>query len=366
MSSDTSPPSGYRLDNPARTAGATGASSAPAGAAPQRPVAAAPSWTSVIGTTLRLWVRRHVLHVPDTGRIGRGRRAGLAAVIVVLAVAVAAAVVLALTGTLASQAAGHHAATAPRLTKAQEQARAAAAAQAAANGTAAARWIAAEVGQHAVIGCDPPTCAAVLAAGYGSAVQVVLQPGVSLPAAGSLIIATPSLRAQYGANLAAAAPAVIAAFGTGPEAVQVRVVVPGGQAAYSQAASSAVAARRAAGLKLISNARVHVRAAAREDLTEGVVDSRLLAVLRSLAAHYPVYISRFGDAGPQADSSVPFRLAEIVGLADKHGRGQVSELGGVEKLLQGQPAGYRPATTVAPLPNGKFALTLQFPAPSPG
>ncbi len=360
MSSDTSPPSRYRLDNPGRTAGA------PGGAVPRRQVTAAPSWITVIGTTLRLWVRRRVLHVPDTGRIGRARRAGVTAFIVVVVVAAGVAAGVALTGALGSPRARDQTVTAPKLTPAQKQARAAAAAQAAANGTAAASWIADQVSQQAVIGCDPATCAAILAAGYASGGQVVLQPGVTLPTAGALVVATPAVRAQYRTQLAAAAPAVIAAFGTGPEAVQVRVVVSGGQTAYSQAASSEVAARRTAGLRLMANGRVHVRAAAREDLADGLVDPRLIAVLRTVAAHYRVFINHFADAGPLADSSVPYRLALIVGLTSTHAPRQESELAAVLKLLQQQPSGYRAALTVIPVSGGENDLKIQFPAPSPG
>ena len=230
VSRNTSPPSGYRLDNPARTAGATGAAGS---VAPRRQDAAAPSWRKVILTTLHLWVRRHVLHVPDTGRIGRARAAGITAVIVITVVVIAVAAAVALTGAPASHRAGQHQVTPPALTPAQKQAQAAAR-QAAANGTAAAAWIAAEVSRQTVIGCDPATCAAILSAGYPSGSQVVLEPGVSLPAAGALVVATPAVRAQYGTQLEAAAAPVIASFGTGSQAVQVRLVVPGGQAAYSQ------------------------------------------------------------------------------------------------------------------------------------
>ena len=362
MSSDTSPPSGFRLDNPARTAGAAGAS---VGAAPSRQTAAAPSWIRVIATTLRLWVRRRILRVPDSGRIGTGRLAGIATLVVVVMVAAAAAILVAVTGSPASPAPRRHSVTDPKLTPAQQQARAKAAAQEAANGTAAADWIAGQLNQLEVIGCDPATCAAIQATGYAGSSQVVLQPGVRLPAGGAVIVATPAVRALYGAKLAATAPAVIAAFGTGPEAVQVRVVVPGGQVAYSQAASSAAAASHTAGLSLLANRNVRVRAAARQVLTAGLVDARLLTVLRNLAAQYPIDISRFSDTDPLGDNSVPYRMAEIVGLSAAHARHQASPLAAVEALLQGQLAGDQATLTPVPQPNGKYSLVIQFPAPSP-
>jgi hypothetical protein len=219
------------------------------------------------------------------------------------------------------------------------------------------------------LGCRagrPATCAAIVAAGYASGGQVVLQAGAGLPEApGALVVATPAVRAQYGAELDGAAPEVIARFGTSAQAVQVRVVIAGGQAAYSQAATSAIAARAKTGRALIANRKVHVHPIARKDLAAGLVDPRLLTLLRRLAAHYPVDINWFGDAGPLADSSVPFRLAEIINLSRKHGPHQASELAAVEKWLQHQPSGYRAALTVVPQPAGKYGLKIEFPAPSP-
>jgi hypothetical protein len=356
VSGDTSPPSGYRLDSPSRPAGATG--SVPARRAP---IAVEPSWIKVIGTTLRLWVRRRILHVPDTGKIGRARGTALAAVAAVLVAAVVAGAVTAvvtLTGTPAA-----HRATLPRvarhtLTPAQKQARAAAARAVAANTTAAARWIAAEVSQQAVVGCDPASCAAIQLAGYSNAGQVMLLPGLRLPAAGALVVATPAVRAQYGAQLAATAPSIIAAFGDGPEVVQVRVVMAGGQAAFSQAVSSAIAARRSAATKLIGNSRVHVYPAARLALTSGMVDSRLLIVLQRLAARNSVLIYSFSDSGPGAGGSVPYRQAEIIGLTSRRAATAIAK-----QLLALPP---RPALAIVRGPGGNFGLTLRFKAPSPG
>ena len=367
MSSDTSPPSRYRLDSPARTGGA--AAGAPA---PRSPLPAEPSWTKVIGTTLRLWVRRHLLHVPDTGKIGRARTAGVAtaaAVIVVAVVAAITAAAIALSSAPVSHHARQHAQTKPPLTAAQKQAQAAAARAAAANSTAAATWIAAQVSEQIVIGCDPATCAAILSAGYGNGGEVVLQPGVRLPSSGALVVATPAVRAQYGAELEATAPELIAAFGSGPQAVQVRVVVPGGQAAYSAAASSAIAAGRSAGLKLIADGKVRVHPAAWLDLTAGLVDQRLLTVLQGLGTRYSIDIYSFADGGPVAGSpvagspstasSAPYRLAQIVGLTRR-------EVAGAVKLLKALPNESRPALAVAHLPGGKYGLTIRFKAPSPG
>jgi hypothetical protein len=180
-----------------------------------------------------------------------------------------------------------------------------------------------------------------------------------LPAAGAVVVATPVVRAQYGAQLAATAPEIIAAFGTGPQSVQIRVVVPGGQAAYSQSASSATAARRSAGLKLIASHKVHAYPAPRLALTAGLVDLRLLTVLQRLAARYPVDIYSFADGSPVPGVSAPYRQAEIIGLTSKR------TVTAIARQLTGLPDSSRPALTIIRGPAGNYGLTLRFKAPSP-
>jgi hypothetical protein len=379
--SDTSPPSGYRLETPARTAGGAGGAGGPGGpgGAPGRQQPADPPWIKVIGTTLRLWLRRRVLRVPDSAKISGPRLAGLVGVAVVFVAAVAVGVAVAagavtLTGSRPGQAAQprrHHGPARPVVSPAQ--------AAASANGQAAAAWITAQVSPQALIGCDPAMCADLQAAGFPAGQQIELQPGAGLAAslasrAGSaglgsatttLVAATAVLRAQYGTALASAAPAVLASFGTGPEAVQLRLSVPGGAAAYQQDASRALAARRTAGRALVLAGRVHMHAAAEHELDAGLVDPRLVVVLNRLAAAHPFYLVRFSDSGPLAGSAVPFRLAEIDGLLTRSGHRQVSELSAVLKLLRAQRAPYLAELTVLHQASGRVIVTVEFPAPSP-
>ncbi len=352
MSGDTSRPSGYRLENPARSDGGAG------GSASDRQQLATPSWLKVIGTTIRLWMRRRVLRLPDSGTIGGARRARLAAVLTIVVVVVAGGVAAGLTLSTRSPAAGSgkHAIVRPRLTPAQV----AVAAAAQANSKAAASWFATQAGHGLVIGCDPATCAAILAAGYRTGGQVVLQPGVSLPGPGSLIVASAAIRAQYGPQLASRAPDVLAAFGTGASGVEVRLAVAGGALAYSQAARRALAARRRAGHKLLQVRNVHARKVMKNDLSSGRVDLRLTAVLRRLAQHYPVVLVHFGDAGPAL-----YRMAEIVVPITRLGHRKVSDLRGMEKLLKTQRAGDRAELMPKHLAGGKLILELKFLAPSP-
>ena len=360
MSSGTSRPSGYRLEDPARTGG--GPSRAAGG--PRRP--SNPSWIKVIGTTVRLWLRRKVLRVPDSERI-RTRHFGRVAA-VLTAVVVVAGGALAITLSVHTHAHGGHrqpVGTTLKPVSGRAAAQAAAAAAAQANGSAAALWLAAQVDHNLVIGCDPATCASILAAGYPTGGQVVLQPGAQLPGPGSLIVATAAVRAEYGPRLDSVAPAVIASFGTGAQAVQVEVVVRGGQQAYGRAVRKALTARRRAGHSLLQRHNVQARGATRTDLGSGHVDPRLMTVLRRLAARYPVHLVHFGDSGPQAGQDMPFRLAEVAVPSPRRGHRGASDLHGMEKLLKSQPRAYRAQLVQKRLADGMRVLEIKFVAPSP-
>jgi len=210
-------------------------------------------------------------------------------------------------------------------------------------------------------GCDPATCAAILQAGYATTGQVILQPGVSLPGPGSLIVATGTIRGQYGAELTGSAPAVIAVFGTGAQSVQLRVAVAGGEQAYS----AALAARQQAGHTLLAGGRVHVSGAVRAGILAGDLDPRLVTALRLLSAHYALYVVRVADPAPTAAANVPYRMAQVLVLKTKVRHRRVSELAGMERLLNGEPPADRAELSAAPLPGGQRVLQIVFAVPGP-
>ncbi len=356
MSRDTLPPSGYRLGSRPRPGGVP---------SPGRPPAN-PPWVKVIATTLRLWVRRRVLHGPDSrpARI-RTRRRRLVPLVAVAVVVAAAGVTAGVALTAHSTPPARRALPRPKLTPVQAAALQAEKQAAVADEKLAASWVASQIAPGSVLACDPATCAAILQAGYPTAGQVVLQPGVSLPGLGSIIVASGTVRGQYGGALAASAPATIAVFGSGAQSVQVRVVTAGGARAYSQAASAALAARQKAGKSLLGNKRVHAVAGTRRDIAAGRIDPRLTSALRRLASHYSVSVVHLADAGPTASGNVPYRMAEMVVPVITAGRRHVSALGGMEKLLRGQPAADRPALSTTRLAGGRQALEIFFPAPTP-
>jgi len=345
-----------------------------------------PSWITVIGTTLRLWLRRRVLRVPDSGRVGAGRLTTLALVVVVVAAAITAGAIALASGSPApakSAAAPprHHAPKPPAVSPQQLATEAGIA--------AAATWIKGEVAATAVVDCDPYTGGELVAAGFPAGQENVLETGAPLPPvpasplggpAATLLVTTPGLRTQYGgASLAATAPVLLATFGTGPQAVQVRLTVPGGASAAQHDAATALRARRSAGRALAHSKTAHMHSAAQHQLAAGQVDPRLTSVLRKLTAAQQVYIMGFGSpAAPSAQSGQSaggpaavvapgglLRQAQLDGLIRKQDGHTVSELKAVLHLLRTERAPDRPAIAVSHEAGGRVVVTISFPLPSP-
>ncbi len=351
MSGDFSPGSG--LEVPARPKGEDDAS-----ATIRRPGPAEPSLLRVVGTTLRLWLRRRVLRVRDDAGIGALRWTAVTVAVLLVAGAAAGGLAASLT---ASQPAPirprHHAAPAPKISIAQ--------AQTTANEQAAAAWIASQVSSGATVGCDPVMCADLQSAGFPARQQATVQPASALPGGGDLVVATAVIRAGFGLQLAAAARQVIATFGTGAQVVQVRVVSTGTPAAFRAAAKAAVAADKRLARTLSRARRLHLYGSSRQELLTGLVDRRLMVVLGRLLTAHPVYVAGFGDAGPGASWPSELRAVNIVDLVRGTGKHRVSDLSSVLGLLHRQRSPYRPMVSQKHSPGGRVTLTIEFPAPSP-
>jgi hypothetical protein len=176
----------------------------------------------------------------------------------------------------------------------------------------AAAWVASQVSTGAIVSCDPVMCAVLVRHGFPAANLLVLGPGTPDPLGSAVVLATPAVRAMFGSRLAGVyAPQTLASFGAGAARVDLRVVTPGGAAAYRTALAADLSARRAAGLQLLADPRVSGPAAARADLAAGRVDARLLITLAAMAQAEPVRIQAFGGAAPGASSGTALRTAEL-------------------------------------------------------
>jgi hypothetical protein len=228
----------------------------------------------------------------------------------------------------------------------------------------AAAWVVAQVSSSAVVACDPAECAALHQRGLPAGDLLVLGPGGPAdPLASDVIVVTAAVRAEFGARLTDVyAPAVLASFGTGATGIQVRLIAADGTAAYRRAALADFVVRRRFGAEMLHNAHLIVSGQARQVLAAGSVDSRLLAMLATLADIQNLRVLSFGDAGPRASRWVPLRSAEIAAPPGA----AASWLRTALRFFATQQDPFQPSLTAMAHPAGAGrALLIEYPSPSP-
>ncbi len=222
----------------------------------------------------------------------------------------------------------------------------------------AATWVANQVSRAAIVSCDPAMCTALQTHGVPAGDLLVLRSGASDPLGSDVVLATPAIRAQFGARLASVyAPQVIASFGTGAQQIQVRSVAPDGAGAFTAALAADQAARQTAGRQLLRNSRLSIAGPARTALRAGQVDGRLLVTLAALAADQSLRIVSFGGSGPGAGSGTPLRTVQLTAAP--------AALGPMLTFVRAQRSPYLAAHAAITRPAGGPVLTIEFAAPSP-
>jgi hypothetical protein len=303
-----------------------------------------PSWPTVMGNTVRLWVERHQ-------RRQAVRRRLLFLLSALVAMALGAGVTLAFTQR-------DHAPAASQLTGSGQVS--GALQTAATDRHQAAAWIAAQVASSVVVSCDPEMCNELQKSGFPAGQLMELQPSAPDPLGSLLVVATLVIRSQFGTRLASVyAPLVIASFGSGAERVDIRYVAPDGSAAFESRLATDRKNRVAAGEQLLTNQRVQVSASARQALLAGQVDPRLLVTLSALAHQVPLRLVAFDDPSPGASSGVPLRGAEL-------GAAAPASLPAMVAFLVAQQSQFAPAVArITKTANGQSVVIVRYDAPGP-
>ena len=303
---------------------------------------AAPSWPTVAGNTVHLWLERHRSR-------GSGRRRLVLLVTGLVAMALGAGVTLAFTEQSPAAAPPSHPAHSANALQ-----------LAATDRHQTARWIAQQVAGDVVVSCDPEMCMELQKSGFPAGQLMQLQPSAPDPLGSQLVVATPVIRSQFGTRLATVyAPLVIASFGSGADRVDVRYVAPDGTAAFESRLATDKQDRVAAGEQLLTNKRVQASTPARQALMAGQVDPRLLVTLSALAHLMPIQLIAFDDPSPGVSSDIPLRGAEI-GAAASAG------LPAMVTFLVAQQDPYAPAVArITQIANGQSAVIVRYDAPGP-
>ncbi len=117
----------------------------------------------------------------------------------------------------------------------------------------AATWVAQQVSRSAVVSCDHTMCTAFAKHGFPSGNLHVLESTSANPAGSTVIIATPTLRADFGSSLdSALAPLIVAKFGSGKEQIDVRVIAPHGSRRTTGTTRADIKARKEAASPMLA------------------------------------------------------------------------------------------------------------------
>jgi len=233
--------------------------------------------------------------------------------------------------------------------------------------TQAVTWILQQVSRAAVVSCDSQVCADLASRGFPTANLLTLGPGSNDPLGSDLVVATATIRAQYGGRLASVyAPAIIASFGSGNATIDIRSVFPGGTTKYRTVQRAALRARKAADAQLLTNRQVTLSATARAQLRSGDIDPRVPLLIVAMANAHPVHILDFGGKAPGGG---PASLLRSVDLATADGSAHLTHtayLAWMRGFIGVQRAQYRPAwSQQVTLRTGQTVLRIGYDAPSP-
>jgi hypothetical protein len=230
----------------------------------------------------------------------------------------------------------------------------------------AAAWVALQVSRSVVVSCDQVMCDALTAHGFPSRDLLVLGPTSLSPQQSAVVIETAAVHDLFGSSLASAwAPAVLASFGSGPAGITVRVIAPHGAAAFQNALTADMNARKTSGAALLNDNQITVSATAQQQLASGQVDSRLMLAIAALAGQQPISIVDFGNTGPGVNADLPLCFADLAESDQASHLGSVAYVRSMRSYLSTVNAQYRPARTETVVIGGQAVLRVEFTAPSP-
>ena len=214
--------------------------------------------------------------------------------------------------------------------------------------------------------CDTQVCADLVRNGFPSSNLLPLGPGSNDPLGSDLVVATATVRNQFGSRLAVYAPAVIASFGTGNARIDIRWVYPDGAKAYRAALPAALRARKAADAQLLTNSNIWLSATAKEQLRSGQIDPWLPLLLALMAHSHPLRIVDFASQSPGGGPASLMRWVDVATTVKAAHLTRAAYLGWMRSFIDTQRAEYQPVwVQQVTLPNGQAVLRIGYGAPSP-
>jgi len=227
-------------------------------------------------------------------------------------------------------------------------------------------WIMNQVGPAAIVSCDTEVCADLVKNDFSPSQLSPLGPGSNDPLGSTLLVATATVRNQFGKRLAVYAPAIIASFGTGNARIDIWWLYPGGAAAYRSALPAALRARKAHDALLLRNSNIRLSTKAREELLSGQIDPSLPELLAIMAHSHPVYVVDFASQSPGGGPASLMRWMDLATTVKTAHLTRAAYLDWMQSFIGSQRAEYLPAwVQQVTLSTGQPVLRIGYSAPSP-
>jgi predicted Ser/Thr protein kinase len=231
---------------------------------------------------------------------------------------------------------------------------------------AAVTWILHQVSRAQIVGCDPVVCGDLSKGGFPHS-------GV-FPLAGStdvlntnLVVATETIRNQFGSRLDGWAPAILASFGTGFNKIDIRWVYPGSAAVYRTDLRTGLRDRKAADallLKKSSNIRFSTKA--KRQVLSGQIDPYLAQLIVEMAAYHRVRVVDFAGQSPGGGPASLLRWVDLATTVRVPHFTPQAYLSWLWSVIHQQRTGYSPAWVQHLMPpHGQAVLRIGYGAPSP-
>ena len=227
-------------------------------------------------------------------------------------------------------------------------------------------WILHQVSPGVVVSCDALVCADLTSSGFPSSSLWPLEPGSNDPLGSDLLVATATVRNQFGNRLAIYAPATIASFGTGNAKIDILWVYPDGASAYRTALRATLLVRKAADAQLLANSNIQLSPTARAQLLSGQVDPWLPLLIAIMAHSHPLHIVDFASQSPGGGPASLLRWVDLATTVPAAHLTRAAYLGWMRSFVGTQRAEYQPVwVQQVTLPTGQAVLRIGYGAPSP-
>jgi hypothetical protein len=229
---------------------------------------------------------------------------------------------------------------------------------------AAVTWILHQVSRAAIVGCDSLVCRDLSNSGFPSVNQLGNASNDLL--GNTLVVATATIRNQFGTRLAIWAPAILASFGKGNARIDIRWVYPGSATVYRTDLRTGLRDRKAIYVLVLKNSNIRLSATAKRQVRSGQIDPYLAQLIAEMAAYHPVRIVDFASQSPGGGPASLLRWVDLATTVRAAHLTPAAYLSGMRSVIRRVQAEYRPAwIQQVTLRSGLTVMRIGYAAPSP-